>query len=152
MSACFWGWGVYTDNNETETGHWRLGEKTDPHSTRGEPLALLSLLQEMGETWAEIISPTFCAVKEAFPDRRGHSASCCAATVLMLFSMTGRVRGFGSYNSQIHCHVSRISISKTCDGHMSPQKSKEKHFIYFFAQLSTNSHYCNSLQFSLNQI
>ncbi len=61
-----------------DTGDWGRRQTLTAHE--GNRLHFSPFLQEMGETWAEIISPTFCAVKEASPDRRGHSASCCAAS------------------------------------------------------------------------
>lgn len=39
----------------------------------------------MGETLVEIITPTVCAVKEAAPDSRGRSVSCCAQQFLFFF-------------------------------------------------------------------
>lgn len=49
--------------------------------------------QEMGETLVKIITPMVCAVKEAAPDSRGRSVSCCAQQFRFLPGGDGEDKG-----------------------------------------------------------
>lgn len=71
------------------------------HKTPGKGLLERpSFEQEMGETLVEIITPTVCAVKEAAPDSRGRSVSCCAQQFHFYHKGKKRTKGYRSLHNE----------------------------------------------------
>lgn len=63
----------------------------------------------MGETLVKIITPTYSAVKEAAPDSRGRSVSCCSKQFRLFYH-----EGTKGYRSLSNESRERVKTSAGC--------------------------------------